>query len=121
MKKIVSIAVALAFVFGVTLVMAATAPKKVTLKANPKKVVEFPHKIHSDQFKCEVCHHKWDKKGEPKACLTCHKKKKGAAPRYFKAFHDRKVDHSCLGCHKKMAKDGKKAGPTKCAVCHPKK
>ena len=121
MKKVISIAVALAFVLGVTMVMAATAPKKVTLKANPKKVVEFPHKIHSDKFKCELCHHKWNKKGEPQACLTCHKKKAGDAPKFFKAFHDRKSDRSCLGCHKKMAKDGKKSGPTKCAQCHVKK
>ncbi len=121
MKKVVSIAIALAFVLGVTMVMAATVPDKVTLKANPKKVVEFSHKIHAEQFKCEECHHTWDKKGDPATCFSCHKKKLGEAPKYFKAFHSKKSNHSCVGCHKNLATDGKKTGPTKCADCHPKK
>ena len=118
MRKLVSLAIALAFILGVSMAMAVTAPTTLTIKANPKKPVEFPHKMHADKFKCTVCHHKLKADAEPQLCTNCHKKTDGEAPKYFKAFHSKTAEHSCLGCHK--AKGGDKA-PTKCAQCHPKK
>jgi len=118
MKKFVSLAVAVAFLLGVTLVLAGDAPETVSIKANPKKVVEFPHKVHADKFECATCHHKFDGKGTPQACTSCHQKTDGDAPKRHKAFHSKTNEASCVGCHKAKAAD---KAPTKCAGCHPKK
>ena len=71
------------------------------------------------------------KEGDPvKKCSECHKEnaaeknsltfcKKaypaGKAPGLKCAYH-----MNCIGCHKAMKKEGKKA-PTSCTKCHPKK
>ncbi len=117
MKKIVTFAMACAFVLGVTLVLAGDAPETVTIKANEKKPVEFPHKVHAEKFECNTCHHQMEEGATPAACTSCHQKTDGDAPKRMTAFHSKTAAMSCLGCHKK---EGGNA-PTKCMQCHPKK
>ena len=117
MKKVVSMVVALAFVLGVSLVIAGDAPDKLTIQANEKKPVEFNHKFHSDKYECATCHHKWDGNGQPATCTSCHEKADGDAPKRHKAFHSKTSETSCVGCHTKAGGNA----PTKCADCHPKK
>lgn len=117
MKKIVSFAMAFAFVLGVTLVLAGDVPETITIKANEKKPVEFSHKVHADKYECNACHHTVEADETPKACTTCHQKKDGDAPKRMTAFHSKTSEISCVGCHKKAGGDA----PVKCMACHPKK
>ena len=108
---------------------------------NQKPSVEFPHPVHFD-FKCQTCHHKWDKMTPIVGCATsgCHDITKAPtkserlqddenlAARYYKsAYHKR-----CISCHKEMKEQNKKlelsgrvlvenlpnTGPTGCKECH---
>jgi hypothetical protein len=83
-----------------------------------KTVATFDHANHRQP--CETCHHKWDGSSEITGCTVdgCHDdfKDKRTDASAYKAFHDRRSEASCLGCHKSMKK-----GPTKCSDCHPRK
>lgn len=90
-----------------------------------KDKVAFPHKAHS-ALQCKECHHKLDEKPAVYSCTAtgCHdlgnpttsEERKSMA--YFRnAFH-KNSNASCNGCHKKLKKEGKPAGPTSCKKCH---
>lgn len=119
-----------------SLLLAASLPtaaenKPVNLILSPpegvkasKAFVAFPHAQHeAAKLDCVTCHHTWDQKSEVRQCSTsgCHDQpgKKGATS-FYAAFHSKKSDASCLGCHKKMKKAGNKAVPVSCKSCHPK-
>lgn len=86
--------------------------------------VKFSHMGHSNaKVDCVTCHHKWDGKSEVQGCSAagCHDdfKAKRGEKSYYAAFHDRKADTSCLGCHQAKKSEGVKA-PTGCKDCHVK-
>jgi class III cytochrome C family protein len=104
-----------------------------------KSICTFTHKKHADAktdggygIACGECHH--DKDGKPleltegdtvQKCFECHnktekpKKPKGMAKADWKKmqleYYYGAMHANCIDCHKKG-----KAGPTKCAECHPK-
>ena len=113
-------------------------PESVEAK---KPLVEFPHATHFD-FKCQTCHHKWEKQSPIVSCGTsdCHdiaeapkksenlKDYEKLAARYYKtAYHK-----LCITCHKDMKRQNQKlelsgrvlkenlpnVGPTGCKECH---
>jgi len=130
-RFIISTATLCVLILAVTFAWAATkAPESLTLsppetiKAT-KTFVTFPHAKHeAAKLECATCHHTWDGKSEIKNCSTagCHDQpgKKGETA-YYTAFHAKKTDSSCLGCHKTMKKQGRKNVPVSCKQCHPKK
>lgn len=91
---------------------------------------EFQHKTHEAVVaECQTCHHMWEDESEPPQKCTdagCHDLigAKGAEMRevnsaYF-AYHDRKSEHSCVGCHQALKQAGEATGPLPCNACHPK-
>ena len=111
----------LAALIGILVLVAFTAamydaPETITLKGKKKGDVVLTHKKHADAIgKCTECHHEIDGKENPnKACRSCHDENHKFKP--MKAFHN-----NCLGCHKKLKKEGNTAAPTKCNGCHAKK
>ncbi len=89
-----------------------------------RPAVAFPHGLHMDALECGDCHHEYDEaKGalvpvdDPDAgCAECHgARKEGSRPGLREAYHK-----SCIGCHRKMAKQGKDTGPRTCGECHKK-
>ena len=109
------LAIVMVAVFSASVIVAADAPEKVTIKdvQKAKSAVSFPHKAHADRIKnCAECHHK-DAAGKEQKCFACHKaEKKGAASSLKDAMHTK-----CKDCH---SKDATKKAPTKCDGCHPK-
>ena len=113
-------------------------PESVEAK---KPSVEFPHATHFD-FKCQTCHHTWEKLSPIESCGTsdCHDvaaaPKKSENPqddkllavRYYKSAYHK----LCIGCHKEMKIKNQKlemsgrvlkenlpnVGPTSCKECH---
>lgn len=136
MKKslIISLMVAaLVCVFALPAVIAGNAPADdMVLKAPAgakmsKAPVAFPHKTHETKgVDCMTCHHKAESKDAIKGCSVegCHADASKGAKKdpkgFYQAFHSKKSDASCLGCHKKLKKEGKKV-PVACKQCHPKK
>jgi hypothetical protein len=89
-----------------------------------KTLVDFSHNKHgAAKIDCVTCHHAWDGKSEVKKCGTagCHDQpgKKGDNA-FYTAFHSKKSEASCLGCHKKVKKQGNANVPVSCKSCHPK-
>ncbi len=137
MKKslIISLMVAaLVCAFSLPVVIAATAPDVITMEAPEgakvtKTPVTFTHKKHEADYgiDCLVCHHKAESKEAIKGCASegCHTDASRAAKReptgFYSAFHNKKADASCLGCHKKEKKAGNNNAPLSCKDCHPKK
>jgi len=107
---------------------ATTAP--MDLKIGPpegmkatKTLVDFSHEKHGTaKIECATCHHTWDGKSDIKSCSVsgCHDQpgKKGNTTFYI-AFHSKKSETSCLGCHKIVKKGGTPV-PVACKSCHPK-
>ncbi|CCH48955.1 cytochrome c3 family protein [Pseudodesulfovibrio piezophilus] len=136
MKKALMICLmvaAMVCVFALPAVIAGNAPADTITMIAPngqkmsKTPVEFPHKMHVDNgIDCLVCHHKATSKDNVKGCASegCHtdagKKAKKDPEGYYQAFHNKKSEAACLGCHKKAKKAGKSA-PVSCKDCHPKK
>lgn len=88
-----------------------------------KSLVDFPHGRHAQTATdCATCHHTWDGQSDIRSCGApgCHDQpgKKGQTA-FYTAFHARKTERSCLGCHKAEKKAGK-AVPVSCAQCHKK-
>ena len=118
MKQIITILIAIAIVAtgAFTVVAMEKGPKEIKFPTKMGEVT-FPHSKHQDEIKvdCAACHHQ----GEGTKCTDCHGKgvvvdgKK--APKFMKAAHK-----NCRGCHEKLSKAGKPAGPTKknCKGCH---
>jgi Zn finger protein HypA/HybF involved in hydrogenase expression len=89
--------------------------------------VTFAHNRHAEAgFSCKDCHHvyengknvldesKLEDGNQAIRCSACH------SPKFRidleQAFHDQ-----CIGCHRKLLKEKKKAGPRFCGHCHVKK
>jgi len=76
--------------------------------------VKFNHDRHTAALEpegCERCHPK-DEKGA--LLFSFPKAESGkSAKALMNSFHD-----ECIGCHRKRAADGKKAGPVSCGECH---
>ena len=88
-----------------------------------KPLVDFSHEKHdAAKIECASCHHTWDGKAEVQSCSTaaCHDQsgKKGTTA-FYTAFHSKKSEISCLGCHKIVKKEGKPV-PVSCKACHAK-
>lgn len=94
-------------------------PAEMEAKQGP---VAWPHLAHAMQYGCGICHHKWQPKEEalPQKCFTCHNNEsQQGAPNFFVAFHNRKSDKSCLGCHSALKKENPETpAPLVCTQCH---
>jgi hypothetical protein len=94
-------------------------PAEMEAKQGP---VTWPHLAHAMQYGCSICHHKWQPEEEalPQKCFTCHNNEnQQGAPNFFVAFHDRKSDKSCLGCHSALKKENPETpAPLVCTQCH---
>lgn len=88
-----------------------------------KTEVAFSHQTHdAAKIECTTCHHTWDGKSDVQSCATagCHDQKgKKGVHSFYLAFHNKKSEASCLGCHKVMKKQGQNV-PVSCKSCHPK-
>ncbi len=131
MQRIVlSLLTICALVLSVSVAVAATeAPAQLKLEAPDgikatKTPVDFPHGKHDALgLECTTCHHTWDGASDVKGCATagCHDQPgKRGENTYYTAFHGRKTDRSCLGCHKTKKKAGNDVVPISCKDCHPK-
>jgi hypothetical protein len=89
--------------------------------------VDFPHQTHLAVGTCHTCHHKWvDKSKAPAGCAAqgCHhvlgatgQAMRSPESAYF-AYHARKSDKSCIGCHRDLQDGEQPAGPVACTRCH---
>jgi len=111
-----SIIVVVCFVFAVLTagVIAAgiteKGPAEITIDGGSRGAVDFPHQKHQNTLgDCKLCHDIFPKKlGVIKALKDAGKLEK------------KQVMNNCRGCHRDLAKEGKKAGPTSCTSCHSK-
>jgi cytochrome c553 len=136
--------IAVSFLIAAGLYAACTAPDVIRMEnkayeKHTKKIVDFSHKKHIEEYKatCGECHH--DDTGKPlelkegdcvKGCIECHKipgeRPKGKdAPKLTKkerlAYHAEAIHYNCKDCHEKFnRKNNTKAAPTTCVACHPK-
>lgn len=124
-----------------------TRPVKMAMTSKP---VMFPHDIHTAQSceachtnmpkhfpplvvdtkqDCVVCHHLVDGKSNFQKCSTagCHDAldpKDKTVKSYFRIFHDRSYENSCMSCHENVIKTRpeKRQELTSCvgSACHPK-
>ncbi len=92
-----------------TLIM--PTPIKSATKPVNMNPVAFDHTKHeANNDTCRVCHHK-----SMKSCSECHTvagSEQGDFVTLTDAMHSRKVDRSCVGCHRKEQTD------PQCAGCH---
>ncbi len=81
---------------------------EINLQSGNKKSVDFPHKIHQETLKdCTICHSIFPmEKGVILKKITDGSMKK------------KTLMKKCQACHRKLSKQGKKAGPTSCNKCH---
>ncbi|MEE4354741.1 MAG: cytochrome c3 family protein [Desulfatiglans sp.] len=72
--------------------------------------VSFPHHIHQEALNdCTICHALFPQSaGSVQDFVTQERLKK------------KQVMGQCVACHRKLVKEGKTAGPTKCRECHSK-
>ena len=103
-----------------------------------RPAVAFPHMQHIDaEIECSECHHKFkagenvvdegelEEDAEGIKCADCHKDRPGlrfspeldATERTLRQAYHR----MCMGCHRQVKKENKKAGSVTCGGCHPKK
>ena len=116
-KSIVVIAFAISTIIGIALAQV----EKITIDNKyPTKVqtpVTLSHKTHIAAVKdCKACHHQWNKEERktPQKCIECHKADDIGEKGLKRVYHAQ-----CQGCHKDLAAQGKKTGPTaKCSACH---
>lgn len=111
--------------------MATAVEAPMDLKIGPpegmkatKTLVDFSHTKHgAANIECVTCHHTWDGASEVKSCAApgCHDQPgKKEVNSFYNAFHAKKSETSCLGCHKTAKKSGKANVPVSCKSCHPK-
>jgi len=130
-KKSLVMMVVIAFALSLGIVVSmslAHGPEEITLNADGKKPVLFPHKKHHDNARltegCGTCHHtSVDGKRTPVEgdavsedgsvkCDSCHKE--GFQNAELTTWKD--IGHKlCKDCHKTMG------APSKCNDCHIKK
>ena len=111
-SKIVVWCVAFVLIYGGVIV--AGVDKKgtehITLDGGQRGVVGFPHGQHQTTLiDCNVCHNIFPQK------LGVIKELKNQG----KLAKKRVMNH-CTGCHRRLVKQGLKAGPTSCRKCHSK-
>ena len=128
-----TVIISIALFTGVGILIATDCPDEISIKSDAftkykKGAVKFSHGKHHTDYKiaCTECHHVYKegknvyKEGDPvQKCSACHDalKSKGKVKKLMLAYHK-----NCQGCHKQLAKAGKKTGPTKkCNNCHEKK
>ncbi|MDL1970845.1 MAG: cytochrome c family protein [Candidatus Desulfofervidaceae bacterium] len=105
---------------------------KEVFKRLERAPVVFNHEKHVEVLgdeACAQCHHVYNEEegklvyeeGEETGCADCHglkdeKMNDGSTkPSLMNAYHI-----SCVKCHRKLAKAGKKTGPYTCGECHVK-
>lgn len=82
----------------------------ITLDGGKKGNINFPHRSHQDTLgDCKICHDIFPQKPGIIQDLKAQEKLK-----------KKQVMNHCRGCHRKLVKAGKKAGPTSCNKCHVK-
>ena len=129
MKKVIILGVAVAFLCAAGLVSNTMAsdkgPADITLAADGKKPVTFPHGAHHETLKCGDCHHSKDADGKQVAyaegqkvekCGACHNAEANADPKNILNSTKNAGHGNCRVCHKEKDK-----ALAKCTVCHPKK
>ena len=82
--------------------------EKMVLPGGKRGNVPFPHAIHQTVLgDCTICH-------------SLFPQNPGAIEAYRKQgkLKKRQVMKHCQACHRKKAKAGEKAGPTRCKTCH---
>ncbi len=109
-------AIVLVMVFGMvfTAAMAAEVQNKgaeeIRLDGGKKGNIDFPHRNHQNTLvDCKICHDIFPQKPG----IIKDLKDKGQLKK-------KQVMNHCRGCHRKLVKAGKKAGPTSCKKCHMK-
>ena len=126
MNKWICLIVAAAFLGGALISIAVEQCPDVVKIENkyPRRLktpVTLDHKKHvvANKIVCTECHHTWKEKERktPQKCAECHKAKEKGKLGLKRAYHKQ----CYLDCHKNSKKAGKKAGPTLCSGCHPKK
>ena len=68
---------------------------------------------------CEQCHHPADEERPDSrdiACRSCHDHDGGKVP----GLAENVYHLNCIGCHKDLSHQGKRAGPARCDGCHRK-
>jgi len=117
-RKVAIVLVILAMVVGMTAVLASAAEKAPAVviinKAQAKKApVTFPHGEHSEDFKCQTCHHTTAADATPESCFNCHGKDPNIPNPSSGSAKDNPFHIRCRGCHQEKGE-----GPTKCGDCH---
>lgn len=125
-RILLTIAACLLILAAIPALAAPPAPADMRLAPPPsmqatKAPVDFSHARHGKAgIDCATCHHTWDGTSAIASCATagCHDQpgKKEAAS-FYAAFHAKDSTTSCLGCHKDMVRQGRKA-PVACKDCH---
>ena len=80
----------------------------MVLKGGQRGNIAFPHARHQAALEdCNLCHHQFPQK-------------KGSIPMLIDEgkLQKRAVMLKCQGCHRKIAKSGRKTGPISCSSCH---
>lgn len=103
-------------------IAATKQPITLKAKASDRFNVVFNHSSHKG-INCFTCHHKAGEKGRYVPCSSCHKDigRSKDPLSVFMAFHDKKSSHSCLACHRSLAKENPEMyGKTfhNCRPCH---
>ena len=111
-SKTILLLVIFGIVFSVAMaaeVQTRGAPN-ITLDGGSKGMIHFPHRNHQNNLgDCKICHSIFPQK------LGIIKKLKAEGK-----LKKKRVMNNCRGCHRKLVKQGKKAGPTSCRKCHSK-
>jgi hypothetical protein len=130
MHRFITTLLTFSFLILATTLAQASNTAPMDMKIGPPKsmkatktLVDFSHDRHGTaKIECITCHHTWDGKNDIKSCSVsgCHDQpgKKGNTA-FYRAFHSKKSDSSCLGCHKIVKKGGTPV-PVACKSCHPK-
>ena len=133
MKMICRAALGLVSIIAIFASVLLAQPENITInnvnvyKSKQRPQVEFPHGIHMESdLSCTDCHHRYqdgknvldeddlEEGGAQVKCSSCHERSTITGNNLREAFH-----LQCIGCHRKMKKEGKKSGPRLCAKCHP--
>jgi hypothetical protein len=81
--------------------------------ANSAGEVRFSHPAHGGA-QCVDCHHPLGGNALYQACKDCHRAGAGTLDAQA-ALHQ-----TCIGCHKRLLKAGKRAPSHRCSACHRK-
>jgi hypothetical protein len=83
-------------------------PDQIVIDGGKAGNTPFPHHRHQDTLKdCNLCHNLF-----PQQAGAIEKLKQDGTLR------NKQVMKQCQSCHRKMAREGQKTGPTSCKKCH---